>query len=296
LRHAVRIAYIISAYKQPDLLLRLIDRLNENTTNFLVHVDKKTDQHIFDRIVNGTRHMPNVRLLERHYCYWGDFGHVLATLKGIDEIYRKHIPFDYAVLLTGQDYPIKTNRQIHGFFEHSSGKSFMAYFALPNSEWSNGGLQRVERWHLRFRDHHFEFPGTNASSIRRRLPGGLKPFGGSSYWCLSRACIEYIYEFTHTNVRVVNFFRYVDVPDEIFFQTILMNSRYATDIINEDMRYIEWRDLNSGNPSVLSKDDFPKLSASSKLFARKFDERVDMDILDMVDREILEVTDRTVVR
>lgn len=88
----------------------------------------------------------------------------------------------------------------------------------------------------------------------------------------------------------------MDVPDEIFFQTILLNSSLASDIVNDDMRYIEWKDPNSGSPSVLDMNDFPGLANSPKLFARKFDEEVDVEILDRIDHEILGVKHQVVVK
>jgi hypothetical protein len=78
----------------------------------------------------------------------------------------------------------------------------------------------------------------------------------------------------------------VDVPDEIFFQTILMNSPHAENIINDDLRYLDWKDRNSGSPAVLSKTDLSNLLVSQKLFARKFDVKVEPKILDLIDQLI----------
>lgn len=279
---AVKFVYIISAYRQPDQLLRLVARLNTDAATFLIHVDRDAEQGVFDRIVRGSTHTTNMQFLERHRCRWGDFGHVRATLKGIDAIFADRMDFDYAVLLTGQDYPIKPNHEIKEFFHSNRGRSFMAHFPLPTTEWTNGGLERIERWHFRLRSRHFAVP------LRRRLPDGLRPFGGSSYWCLSRECVEYIHDFVHGNEAFVEFFRHVDVPDELFFQTIVMNSPHAAAVIDDDLRYIDWKDPDAGSPAILGVEDFPSLKTSAKLFARKFDEDVDAVVLEMIDREILD--------
>lgn len=283
----MRIAYIISAYKLPEQLIRLIIRLNLDSTTFFVHVDKKTALEEYKRIVNGTKHLANVFFLKRHRCYWGGFGHVQATIEGINEIINRNTLFDYAFLLTGQDYPIKTNDQIQEYLRQNSGKSFMEYFSLPRDQWENGGMERLERWHVRFFNRHYVFPKNRNFFIRRKFPSGFQPFGGSSYWCLSRECITYLHKFIKDNHRFVNFFKYVDVPDELIFQTILLNSPLAGSIVNDDLRYIDWKDLNSGSPAVLVKNDFNSFVNSSKLFARKFDSTVDSEVLDLVDREII---------
>jgi hypothetical protein len=282
----MKIAYIISAYKYPEQLVRLVSRLNHEAASFLIHVDKKSEDSIYQAAVEGTGHLPNVHFLKRYRCHWGGFGHVQATIEGIKEISRRDIPFDYAILLTGQDYPIKTNERILDFFQQNEGKSFMEQFPLPTQVWEDTGLARVENWHVRWFGRHYVFPGAFAPFFKRSFPRGLHPYGGSSYWCLSRACIEYIDRFIRQNRGYVNFFRTVDVPDEIFFQTILMNSPLAPGVVNDDLRYVEWSDPTLGSPAVLRLEDFERIFRSPKLFARKFDASVDEQVLDRIDREL----------
>lgn len=282
----MKIAYIISAYKYPEQLIRLIDRLNTDRTHFFVHLDKKTDDRIYFYLIDRLKHLSNVRFLERHKCYWGDFGHVNASIKGIKEIFKNNISFDYAVLLTGQDYPIKSNIQIETFFKQNEKKSFMQYFSLPFKVWPEGGLDRIEKWHFNLFNKHLTVPG------KRQLPKGLKPFGGSSYWCLSIECVEYIHDFVINNEDYVRYFKSVYIPDEIFFQTILLNSPLKDSLINDSLRYTKWAPQTAslkerGSPMILGKNDFEDMAKSSKLFARKFDLTKDTDVLDLIDEKIL---------
>lgn len=256
-----------------------------------MHIDKKTSDRVYRQAVDGLRNLPNVYFLERHRCNWGDLGHVKATIKGIKALFANNVHFDYVILLTGQDYPIKPNEQIERFLQENEGKLFMEYFPLPCDHWQNlgisGGLDRIEYWHFRLFNRHFSFPNKRGFPIKRKFPEGFKPFGGSSYWCFPRDCIEFIQEFIKQNRSFVNFFKYVDVPDEIFFQTIILNSHFKESVVNDDLRYIDWKDTNSGSPAILCKDDFEKIARSSKLFARKFDITVDANVLDMIDQRIL---------
>lgn len=284
------IAYIISAYKNARQLERLIRRLDGEGVHFLVHIDQKSP--IFSEVGRRLRDLQNVRFLDRHRCVWGGFGHVAATIEGINALGRDRLPGDYVVLLTGQDYPIKPHQQICEVLEKAEGRSFMEYFPLPSDVWDGGGLDRIRRWHVRWFKRYFVFPRSVASPFARRFPRGFQPFGGSSYWCLARACADYLYEFVATNPRFVRFFHYVDVPDEIVFQTILLNSSLRDHIVNDNLRHIEWRDPQSGSPAILTTDDFAELAASPKLFARKFDVTVDAKVLDMIDEQILGVATR----
>jgi hypothetical protein len=282
----MNIAYVVSAYKLPEQLLRLVSTLNTEAAEFLIHVDKKADPSVFARISEALTSRPNVHLLERHTCHYGGFGHVRATLKGIDELFRLQSPFDYVVLLTGQDYPIKSNEQILDFFNEHRGSSFLEYFPLPSTEWTHGGMDRLEHYHVRFARRYLRFPRAYIP-VRNGLPDDIRPFGGSPYWCLSRECIAYIHDFLDHSRAFVRFFKYVNVPDELFFQTIVMNSPLRDTVVNDDLRYVEWREPETaGGPAVLGKGDFDKLRTAPDLFARKFDMSFDSEILDLIDREI----------
>ncbi len=117
----MQISYIISAYKLPRQLVRLVTRLNTDSASFYLHIDRKSGDEVYDAMVRGLGRLPNVHFLKRHTCYWGGFGHVAATLEGIKSITRPGSEFDYVILLTGQDYPIKTNwiGYAPGIFESS---------------------------------------------------------------------------------------------------------------------------------------------------------------------------------
>lgn len=277
-----QLAYVISAYKNLGQVARLTRRLLTESSVVLVHVDRKTDSRAYRELVSDVGALPAVTLLDRHTCHWGGFGHVRATLKGIDALVRSGILFDHLVLLTGQDYPIKPIPEIEGFFADNRGRSFMGHSPLPSPHWSpRGGLDRIEYRHVRFRDLHIRLPG------RRDFPAGLQPHGGGAYWCLSRECIELVHRFVEDRGDVLRFFERVDIPDEIFFQTVVMSSELAGSVTDDNLRYIDWS--RGPRPAVLGLPDLPALRSSTKLFARKFDVTMDPAVLDAVDRDLLGV-------
>jgi hypothetical protein len=271
-----RIAYIVSAYKLPAQLERLLRRLEAPGVSFAVHVDRKTRGPIWDEMVSRCGAL-DVTWLPRHRSQWGGFGHVRATLKGIDHVVESGVPFDYAVLLTGQDYPLRSAAEIARFLGDVNGRSYMRHIALPWGPWGpRGGLDRIEDWHvITYRRLHLALP------LRRSLPGGLAPYGGSAYWCLSERLVHFVHGFLSENPDYVRFFEHVFVPDELFFQTIIMNSELRDTVENDDLRYLDWS--REPAPAVLTRADLPELLSATALFARKFDETVDSEILDALD-------------
>lgn len=137
------IAYIISAYKHPLQLARLVHKLNSNLVCFFIHVDQRTDLKTFNQMKHLLEKFSNVYFLDRHDCYWGDFGHVNATIKGIKAVDRTCVNYDYVILLTGQCYPIKSNEAIFDFFKKNKGMSYMTHYPPGKDR-----MKRIERWHF----------------------------------------------------------------------------------------------------------------------------------------------------
>ncbi len=274
-----RIAYVVSAYKLPAQLERLLRRLTAPGVSFSVHVDRKTSRTVYDEMVARTRDL-DVCFLPRHISHWGGFGHVVATLKGIDRVLADDVPFDHLVLLTGQDYPLRSPIEIATTLEAAGERSLMKHWPLPFAPWGpRGGCDRIEDWHLvTYRRFHVALP------LRRRLPLGLRPYGGSAYWCLSRPAVECVQEFVRANPQLLRFFRHVLIPDELFFQTIVMNSHLDDTVVNDSLRYVDW--TRDPSPAVLERGDLQALTTSGMLFARKFDETVDAEILSLLDAYI----------
>ena len=128
-------------------------------------------------------------------------------------------------------------------------------------------------------------PIVNAISVRRKLPFSYKPYYGGAYWCLSKAHIKYVYNFTNDHKNYIKWFARVHFPDEFFFQTLLRNSPFQNHLINDDMRYIDFSQRKA-HPKTLTMDDFEKFMSTHNLFARKFDLLVDTAVLDRIDQEI----------
>lgn len=289
----MKIVYIVSAYKYPQQLARLVRKLNSDLATFFIHVDKKTDTQTFDEMRHLLNGFSNVYFLDRHACYWGDFGHVEATLKGLRAIFNYDVDYDYVFLLTGQCYPLKSNKEIVDFLDKSKELSYMLHYPV-GFNW----MKRIDRWYFRlFSRYYFVFPNKFIPlNIRRPLANKFEPYyRGSSYWCLHKKCIEYILDFlnedqTKHRGSFLKFFKGVYIPDEFFFHTILLNSPLKETILNHDLWYIQWP---SGDyipsPRILKQSDFAALMAADQLFARKFDLTQDSQVLDMIDAAIARV-------
>lgn len=88
--------------------------------------------------------------------------------------------------------------------------------------------------------------------------------------------------------RYKSFYRNTFIADEGFFQTVMMNTAAHGEIVNDDMRMIDW--IPDGDiklrPRTFTTADAKTLTESSALFARKFDAGEDAQILDILEAHL----------
>lgn len=283
----MKLAYIILSHQLPNQVARLVAALKEPGDSFFIHVDKRADEEIHRTLRASFDGDAQVHFVTPHRCYWGSFGIVEATVEAIHSLLTSGNAFDRVLLLSGQDYPIKPRRYIKAFLERQDGQEFIESFPLnsPNKWSEHAGaykdLNRILHWHINFRSRFLHIP------IRRSLPGRLKPHGGSQWWCLSRPCIEYLDRFIQDNERTLEYFKHAFIPDELFFHTVVSNSPFADRVTGSSLTYADWDTPTPPYPATLDRSYLSILSASHKLFARKFDETQDPEILDRIDQVLL---------
>jgi hypothetical protein len=266
---SMRLAFFIGAHRRPDLLRRLVDTLDGRPVS--IHIDKRSPIFAEAQAALGTR----VTFVPRHRCRWGLFGIVEATLEGL----RWFLGTDatHLAVITGQCYPLVPVAAMEQDLADIGGKSLLEHEAFPRQAWAGerGGYRRIESF-------FFKGPGVIPRSImpwRRRAPAGLHPYGGGSYCCLSRACVEYAITYLDSHPEVMRFFRTTLIPDELLLQTVLANSPLKDQLVDSLIHYTVWLP-HAANPKLLQAEDIPAALDSGMWFARKFD---DLPVLDEID-------------
>lgn len=285
----LRLAYVISAYKLPENLSLLVEALvnSKATVGVIISVDKNTSTATFSEMKSLASLHKKVSILPREKSIYRSFGHVRSSLRGLGYLRSNNIDYDFVFLLTGQDYPIKSDEKIQAFLEKHKSSSFMEYFPLPTNNWKNGSLDRLNRYYIHTRRGVVSIDRKNIPFLKlKTIPNNLRPFGGSGYWTINKTHAEYILEYVNNNPTYVSFFNRTDIPDELFFQTILLNSSHAKKVINNNLRYIDW--TRPGEyPAIIRSKDYSKLSRSKALLARKFDCSIDDKIITMISKGLL---------
>jgi hypothetical protein len=156
----MKLAYIILAYKDVEQVSRLINRLRAEGSSFVVHVCKNTDNAYIEQLKKLQEQHNDVYFCKREEGIHFYFGLVKGTLNALQLLSEKKIDYDYVSLISGQDYPLKTNKEIIGFLSKNRGKEFLSYWPLTlsdseedsqNHPWGESRqMYRVDRYHIKF--------------------------------------------------------------------------------------------------------------------------------------------------
>lgn len=281
----MKFAYLLLVHKNPLQLKRLIMALDNENSIFVIHVDLTVSVWPFIKQLNIPLKGRILFTPKRINVRWGRFSVVEATMNLIDFFFKLHIKTDYIHLLSGQDYPVKSINEIFSFFIDNYGKSFIEHFKLPIMEWD--GFYRIEgRWGVNeYEDMSYSDLDYYKENVKITiLPKMIQPYGGSQWWSLHYDCLSFIYEQYRTKCNLFDFYQFCLIPDEMIFQTLLMNSKFKTTIVNNNLRYIKWKGKKA-HPESLTEHNIKDFYFEENLYARKFNSYKET-VLDKIDRII----------
>jgi hypothetical protein len=279
----MKIAHLLLAHNNPHQLLKLVRRLTYADDAVYIHLDKKVpmEQYLYLKTLNNV-----FFIIDRVQVTWGANSIVTATINSFQHIINTGINYDYVNLLSGSDYPLQQPEHIHEFFVKNSGKAFMSYMPILD-EWKEA-VPRITNYH--FTD--FSFTGrfmvqklVNKILPKRTMPNKLIPVGHSQWFTVPTECIAYILNYWKQHANFRRFIKLTWGPDEFVFQTILYNSPYHDQMVNDNVRLIDWS-AGGASPKTFTLADKDILLSSNKLFARKFDLEKHADIMEMIDQKL----------
>jgi hypothetical protein len=235
-------------------------------------------------------------------------------------LHRSGNSYDWVVLLSGQDYPIRplselrialARSQVDGYVysfdplderfagsgrmawsvDEAKDRYFFRYGSLSDDLSTVGrALLRLPRQVLaQTRSYRINTSFGLAVGRRARttpFSPELRLYVGSYWHIIRRKCAESLVRFVDENPDIVDYFRHVVLPDEAFIQTILLNNKRFR-LSPDDLRYYDFTKSHHGHSKTLAPADLEPAFASRCFFARKFDMTAHPGILDGLDRKVL---------
>lgn len=279
----------------PDLL----DMLGQFDDHFdaYVHLDRKARVSALE--LKELEACPRVRYVSRRYTVnWGGMNIVRAILHVSREAVKDR-DLGYLHMVTGTDRIIVKPSTFRAHFEVHRGKEFLLHFALPTRFWPNGGLDRLAHYDLldlfdvrtergkKYRNLALHIQ--DRLGFKRTMPKDFPPlFGGSMSWSLTRELIEYVLRADDDNPAFLKRFAHTHCPDEIAMQTLIMNSPFAPNVVNNNLRYIDYTRKKSAHPYVLDLANWDAMLASGNVLARKIDHPVSDGLIERLRAHVRE--------
>ena len=273
------IAYLILIHRYPQQFKRLFKAIYDPRNQYLVHVDKRSGAALEADIQAFLDPYNNAEVLEAKKAQWGGYSLVDAALRGMERLLQTGRQWTHFINLSGQDFPLRTQSQIMAHLRANPGREFIR--VLDQQKIRPDTMARVGKYVLELGGRIIRTP------ISRRFLAGAIPFIGTQWMVVSRQFCQFVCRDPEVG-RYKAYYRNTFIPDEGFFQTVMMNTAAHGEIVNDDLRMIDW--IPDGDiklrPRTYVAGDATSLISSANLFARKFDQTVDGEILDILESHL----------
>lgn len=282
------------AHNEFYILEKLVQLLDYKDNDLFIHIDKKVRDFDFDKFRSLVK-VSNVYFIDRMDVRWGTNTQINCELELLAYALQKG-DYDYFHFLSGVDLPIKSQREIHSFFEKNKGKEFIHYFS--HQPITNDRIERVKYYHLFCRNlrSHSEFKKKLSQKLYykllkyerilkiNRIKGKEKDFyHGANWFSITHELASYV---VSLKSKIEKEYKHTFCADEFFLQTIVYHSKFydnlylkKDDDYSQNVRFIDW---NRGEPYTFTIEDFDLLMHSKMLFARKFSVNLDKEVIDKI--------------
>ncbi|MBE6642621.1 MAG: glycosyl transferase [Ruminococcaceae bacterium] len=276
------------AHSNFDQLKILISLLDDVRNDIYLHIDKKVTDFSPESIKTK---FSELFLVDPISVIWGGHSQIACEMLLFKAAAPKH--YAYYHVISGVDLPLKNQNEIHTFFKENYGKNFISFDekAIKNRRFVGrtqyyhffqnfaGRSQKPFRRFLRFLDKISVGTQVRLHIKRKEI---VPLYKGENWVSITDEMVQYVLQCEKV---IKKQFYYSRCGDEVFLQSLAMQSPHKTTIVNNSLRETEWSrgsDRLNGSPYIYRTDDVPKLLASQNLFARKFDSTVDIEAIRLI--------------
>lgn len=259
-------AYLIIAHNEFDVLKELIKAIDYIDNDIYIHFDKKVA--IIPELT--TKYSPIFVIKDRIDARWGCVSLIETEYKLFETAYATDTKYSYYHLISGVHFPLKSQNDIHAFFNGIKGKSVLA--PLP---WD------IDEIRKKIGRYHFFVSGVYSNNkyvstinnilwrICLKLQGNMyirkiDIFAGkySEWVSISQNDMPII---LRNKKDVLKSFKYTLCSDELFIPYIYKKEHIS--FLEQDLLY---QVFEKASPKILSNSDYQVIIESKALFARKF--------------------------
>lgn len=288
-------AYLVLAHNQKKLLIELLKAIDDSRNDIFLHIDKKSDMDLEDL----RKYVKNSRcyFIERFSIGWGGQSLIQVTLRLLKKSTQIE-NYDYYHFISGQDFPLKSQEEIHHFFDNHRGLEFISckpmepmyddriryYYYFQDVFGGRTLFNKIAKKMSVYVQKILKIDRIKKKSIRYGI--------GAQWFSITDRMARYV--ITQQQFIEENFYKCF-CADEIFLQTLWLNAPFYTEklkyhsnktqdsnieeIYYDVVRAIDWK---RGTPYTYDETDYDMLINSGCLFARKMSEEKSMKLIEMI--------------
>ncbi|WP_368495216.1 beta-1,6-N-acetylglucosaminyltransferase [Mitsuokella jalaludinii] len=288
--------FMIIAHKMPDLLFRSMKHLEAENHYFIVNIDRKADCQC--QFYDGLKKIKNVIKITNFSVAHAGVTQVTTTLHQMQYCVEYPVHFDYYHLISGQDYPVVSNRLFDQKFETDMPYSYLRIDTPEElTVWRKSKYpKRLNRYYLfdliqnKFLHKTKIFSVLNhlAQLFPREKFNDFLIWGGWQWFSLHDIAVRYILQYLKNNPGLIKRLKYTSCCDELVFNSILMEQHKLPIVSDNDFRYVDWhpRRAYRSLPLILNEEDYDDIVNSGMLFCRKVELGESDRLLEMLDEKI----------
>lgn len=284
-------AFLMMVHKSPELFSRIVHILAKENHYFFVHIDKKSNN--YQEFVKAVNDIDNIVFIPRMENYHGSVTQIYCEISLFKYALEFPTKLDYFHLISGQDYPLRTNEVFDKFFEDNNGFSFACIEGkkFHEEKMKHSYLMRTQLYHPN-KNNKWQYLILRLTwrlqlklKIRSEIPN---LWGGWNWKSLTRNVTEFMLYYIENNPKFLKRLNHTMCCDEIYFPTIFHNRMEEFNIKGlMPLRYVSFNPThpveNNYRPYTLDERDFPYIITSQAFFCRKVDLPKSNKLLDLID-------------
>jgi hypothetical protein len=277
-------AIIITAYKDAEMLQKIVNHFED--LEVYVHVDQKSIPEFKESAMS--MRSETTHIYSEYAVEWGSVDHLKAIIFLINEATKSNV--SYMHVITGQDFPLLTVHEYNQFSKDNKniylGNTSYEDLPLNTRSWYDKKYFNNPNKRSLFSNLITGVQGYLPFFRRKELIGFPvgKIYKGLVYGSFPREFGEYAVKTWQETPNVEQQLRVTRIPEEMYFQTVAMNSEFKKYVINDHKRYMEWgAPRNGSTPAILDITDLEKIEDGDYLFARKVDSEISAELIEALD-------------
>ncbi|XP_058141198.1 N-acetyllactosaminide beta-1,6-N-acetylglucosaminyl-transferase isoform X10 [Dasypus novemcinctus] len=273
------LAYIMVIHHNYDTFARLFRAIYMPQNVYCVHVDEKATAEFKDAVDQLLSCFPNAFLASKmEPVVYGGISRLQADLNCLRDLMASEVPWKYVINTCGQDFPLKTNKEIVHYLKTFKGKNITPG-VLPPAH-AIGRTKYVHREHL---DKELSYV-IRTAALKPPPPHNLTIYFGSAYVALSREFTNFVLHDPRA-VDLLQWSKDTFSPDEHYWVTLNRIPDVPGSMPNAswtgNLRAIKWMDMEDKHGGchghyvhdicIYGNGDLKWLINSPSLFANKFE-------------------------